>query len=315
MVFSSLTFIFVFLPTFLIIYYLSPQKIRNLILLIFSLIFYAWGELKYLPLLIFSSLINYISGLLIYKCKSKGKKYILLFSILIDVGLLMIFKYSNFIINNINNLLNLNIHINNIDLPLGISFFTFQTMSYTIDVYTNIFKPEKNFINFLTYVTMFPQLVAGPIVRYDEIKNDLYSRKCNFSSFYNGLFIFVVGLIKKVLLANNLGYLFNLIFQNLASASWLTAWLGLVSYTLQIYFDFSGYSDMAIGLGKMMGFDYPNNFNYPYISKSITDFWRRWHITLSSWFKSYVYIPLGGNRCSKLINIRNIMIVWLLTGI
>ena len=316
MVFSSLTFIFVFLPIFFIIYFLVPRKLKNLIILLFSLLFYAWGEIKYIPLLIFSSITDYVNGLLIYKYKdSKKKKLFLLLSIFINVGILIIFKYSNFIIDNINNIFNLNILHKNISLPLGVSFFTFQTMSYSIDVYRGRFKPEKNFINFMTYVTMFPQLVAGPIVKYDQIKEALHNRQNTLNNFSSGLFLFMIGLIKKVLLANNLGYLFNIIFKDLGSASLLSSWLCLLCYTLQIYFDFSGYSDMATGLGKILGFDYPKNFNYPYISTSITDFWRRWHITLSSWFKEYLYIPLGGNRCSSIKNIRNIIIVWLLTGL
>lgn len=316
MVFSNLTFIFAFLPIFFILYFIVPKKIKNFIILIFSLIFYAWGEIKYIPLLIFSSVVDYLNGLFIYKYKDSNKKKIfLLLSIIINVGVLFIFKYSNFIISNINSIFNINIPNGNIPLPLGISFFTFQTMSYSIDVYRGKFNPEKNFINFMTYVTMFPQLVAGPIVKYDEIKDELHNKKLSLNNVSEGLFIFVIGLIKKVLLANNLGYIYTILFSDITNASLLSSWLCLLCFTLQIYFDFSGYSDMASGLGKILGFNYPKNFNYPYITQSITDFWRRWHMTLSSWFKDYVYIPLGGNRCSKVKNTRNILIVWLLTGI
>lgn len=316
MVFSSLTFLFVFLPIFLIIYYISPEKIKNFILLIFSLLFYSWGEPVYIFLLIFSSLLNYIAGIIIDKNKNDKfkKKMILILCIIINLGTLCFFKYTNFIIDNLN-LLNLNIKSLNILLPLGISFFTFQTMSYSIDVYCERVKVSHNFLNFLTYVSMFPQLIAGPIVRYQDVINELEDRNINFKYFSSGFFIFLNGLFKKVLIANNVGYLFSIITSDITNISLLTAWLGIIAFSLQIYFDFSGYSTMAIGMGKMLGFNYPNNFNYPYIADSITDFWHRWHITLSSWFKDYVYIPLGGNRCSKAKNIRNILIVWMLTGL
>ena len=265
-------------------------------------------------LLIFSSIVDYINGRLInrYHDNKSKKKIFLITSIVINLSLLGIFKYSNFIVDNIN-LLGFNIHIPKIALPLGISFFTFQTMSYSIDVYLGNVKAEKNFLNFMTYVAMFPQLIAGPIVRYQDINVELKKRTINFNGFCEGLFKFLTGLFKKVLISNNVGYLFSLISSS-SSISLLSAWLGIICFSLQIYFDFSGYSDMAIGLGKMLGFNYPQNFNYPYISKTITEFWRRWHMSLSTWFRDYVYIALGGSRCSKIVNIRNILIVWLLTG-
>ncbi len=311
MLFSSLFFIFIFLPIFLLLYYIVPFKYKNYILLIFSLIFYAWGEPKYILLLILVALINYISGLLINKNK---KKVILVICIILNIVLLGFFKYTNFIIDNLNNI---GLHINslNILLPLGISFYIFQTLSYTIDVYRNKVKVEKNFLRFLTYVSMFPQLVAGPIVRYEDVEKELKKREINFDSFSNGLFSFLTGLFLKVLIANNVGYLHSLIIANVSNISLLTAWLGLIAFAIQIYFDFNGYSIMAIGIGKMLGFNYPSNFNYPYISTSITDFWRRWHITLSSWFRDYIYIPLGGNRVNKFRWLLNIMTVWILTGI
>ena len=315
MIFSSLLFLFIFLPIFLLIYYLVPFKFKNFILLLFSLLFYSWGEPIYILLLIFSSVVDYTNGLLIDKFQDdkKKKRIFLILSIIINLSLLGVFKYSNFIVNNLN-LFGLNINIPDIALPLGISFFTFQTMSYSMDVYWGNVKAEKNFLDFMTYVSMFPQLVAGPIVRYDEVSKELHERKINVKGFYNGMFKFLTGLFKKVLIANNVGLLFSLISSD-TNISMFTAWLGIIAYTLQIYFDFSGYSDMAVGLGKMLGFNYPENFNYPYIATSITDFWRRWHMTLSTWFKDYVYIPLGGSRCKKIINIRNIFIVWALTGI
>ena len=314
MIFSSLIFIFIFLPIFLLVYYIVPFKYKNIILLIFSLLFYSWGEPIYILLLLFSSFINYYGSNIIRKCKDKKRKLYFILIIVINILLLGFFKYLNFIIGNLN-LLGLNIEMVNIALPLGISFFTFQTMSYTIDIYQDNDIVPDTFLNFLTYVSMFPQLVAGPIVRYQEVSNELRKREIKKDNIYNGFFKFLTGLFKKVLLANNIGYIFSLITKDIGSISLLTAWLGIISFALQIYYDFSGYSDMAKGIGTMLGFNYPDNFNYPYIADSITDFWRRWHITLSSWFRDYVYIPLGGNRCSKLINIRNILIVWLLTGI
>lgn len=315
MIFSSLIFLFLFLPFFLMVYYVAPFKYKNIILLIFSLLFYSWGEPVYILLLLFSSLLNYYGSEIIRKCDdTKKRKIYFVITITINILLLGIFKYCDFMIGNIN-LLGIDIEKLNIALPLGISFFTFQTMSYTIDIYRDKNMVPSSFINFFTYVSMFPQLVAGPIVRYSEVGNELNERAITKEGFFNGFFKFLTGLFKKVLLANNIGYIFSLITSDLTNISVLTAWLGIISFALQIYYDFSGYSDMAKGIGLMLGFKYPDNFNYPYIANSITDFWRRWHITLSRWFRDYVYIPLGGNKCSEIINIRNILIVWMLTGI
>jgi len=311
MVFSSIPFLFFFLPIFLIIYYLVPFKLKNIVLLIFSLIFYAWGEPVYIVLMVFSSIVDYTNGRLIEKYPNK-KKIFMIFSVIINLSLLGFFKYSGFLIDNINALLNLSIKPLNLSLPIGISFFTFQTMSYSIDVYRGKVKAEKNFLNFMTYVSMFPQLIAGPIVRYEDVANELSKREINWNSFKDGLFRFLHGLFKKVLIANSVGFLFTTITNmDYSNISVLTAWLAIIAFSLQIYFDFSGYSDMAIGMGKMLGFNYLENFNYPFIAKSITDFWRRWHMSLSIWFKDYVYIPLGGNRKHQL---RNILVVWALTG-
>lgn len=317
MVFSSIPFLFFFFPIFLLLYYISPFKIKNLILLIFSLIFYAWGEPVYIVLMIFSSVVDYTNGRLIEKYRDNKvlKRTFMVASVVINLALLGFFKYSDFLIENINNLFNLSIPLLELGLPIGISFYTFQTMSYSIDVYRGDVKAEHNFLNFMTYVSMFPQLIAGPIVRYQTVSEELSKREINFSKFCDGFVRFLQGLFKKVLIANNVGYVWSMISGDASDISLLTAWLGIFMFAFQIYFDFSGYSDMAIGMGKMLGFTYPENFNYPYISKSITEFWRRWHISLSSWFKDYVYIPLGGSRCKKIINIRNILIVWMLTGI
>ena len=301
MVFSSIVFIFYFLPLVLLFYYLSPNKLRNFTLLVFSLIFYAWGEPIYILIMLFSSISDYIHALIIDKYRGTFKsKLALISSIAINLGLLGFFKYSNL----------------GIPLPIGISFYTFQTMSYSIDVYRNNVPVQRNLISLATYVTLFPQLVAGPIVRYLDIANDLKYRTHNSDKFYEGVYRFIIGLSKKVILANNLGIIwFNIKSTPFSQISILTAWLGIICFTLQIYFDFSGYSDMAIGLGKMFGFTFLENFNFPYISKSITEFWRRWHISLGVWFRDYVYIPLGGNRCSKTRWIINIFIVWFLTGL
>lgn len=317
MIFSSIPFLFFFFPIFLILYFMVPYKVKNLILLAFSLIFYAWGEPIYIVLMIFSSIVDYTNGRMIekYQNDKTKKKLFMIFSVIINLLLLGFFKYSDFLIENINTLFNSNIPLLNLSLPIGISFYTFQTMSYSIDVYRGNVKVEKNFLNFMTYVSMFPQLIAGPIVRYQTVQDELEKREITFEKFVNGLIRFLQGLFKKVLIANQVGYLWSVISADITEVSTLTAWLGIIAFGLQIYFDFSGYSDMAIGMGKMLGFTYPENFNYPYISKSITEFWRRWHISLSTWFRDYVYIPLGGSRCSKLKNVRNILIVWMLTGV
>jgi len=316
MIFSSIPFLFFFFPIFLLIYYLVPFKYKNLILLVFSLVFYAWGEPIYILLMIFSSVVDYVNGLMIekYKDNKKIKNVFMIASIIINLSLLGFFKYADFLINSINNIFDLSIPLLKLGLPIGISFFTFQTMSYSIDVCRGEVKAEKNFLTFMTYVSMFPQLIAGPIVRYETVSKELHEREINFKHFSNGLLRFMRGLFKKVIIANNVGYLWSVLSTN-PNISVLGAWLGIIAFTFQIYFDFSGYSDMAIGMGKMLGFNYLENFNYPYIAKSITDFWRRWHISLSTWFRDYVYIPLGGSRVKKIINIRNIFIVWMLTGL
>lgn len=312
MVFSSIPFLFFFLPIVLICYYLVPFKLKNYALLVFSLIFYAWGEPVYIILMIFSCLLNYFYAL--YHDKVKNRKLLFILCIVANLLILGFFKYADFLIDIINSIFRLNINPLKLALPIGISFFTFQTMSYSIDVYRSSVVPERNFFYFTTYVSMFPQLIAGPIVRYETISKELYKRDINFNNFSDGLLRFMQGLFKKVLIANNIGYLWTTL-SSMESLSIASAWLGIIAYTFQIYFDFSAYSDMAIGMGKMLGFNYLENFNYPYISKSVTEFWRRWHISLSSWFKDYVYIPLGGSKCSRIKHIRNILIVWCLTGI
>ena len=316
MVFSSLEFIFIFLPIFFIIYYLVKDRYKNFIILIFSLLFYSFGEPVYILLLLLSSVVDYSNGFFINKFKDnkKKKRIFLIISIIVNLSILGFFKYADFFIDNIN-LFGLNVKNFNLALPLGISFFTFQTMSYSIDVYKGNINYEKNFINYMAYVSMFPQLVAGPIVRYKDISKELKKRTHSFENYSNGLFRFLTGLFKKVLIANTFGYVFGILTSDVSSISLVGAWLGALSFALQIYFDFSGYSDMAIGLGKMMGFNYPENFNYPYIADSITDFWRRWHITMSTWFKDYVYIPLGGSKKGSLRTIFNLFIVWFLTGL
>lgn len=270
----------------------------------------------YILIMLFSTIIDYIHALIIDKYRNTFKaKLALMSSIIINLSLLVFFKYSDFFISIINSIFNTNIALFNLTLPIGISFYTFQTMSYTIDVYKNEAKPQKNIINLGTFVTLFPQLVAGPIVRYVDISKQLNNRHSNINKIYEGIYRFTIGLSKKILLANNLGLIWTSVKSTpYSELSNLTAWLGIVCFTLQIYFDFSGYSDMAIGLGKIFGFDFLENFNFPYISKSITEFWRRWHISLGIWFRDYVYIPLGGNKVSKLEWFRNIFIVWFLTG-
>lgn len=318
MVFSSIVFLFTFLPITLILYYISPRKMKNLVLLLISLIFYAWGEPVYVFLMMFTTVFDYLIGLLInkYRRNKIKSKRIFIFAVLVNLGILGFFKYYGFVIENINSVFSLNIGYNQLPLPIGISFYTFQTLSYVIDVYLDKVKVQKSLISFGLYVTMFPQLVAGPIVRYTDIDYQLKYRIHSMNKFGEGVDRFIQGLSKKVLLANNIGMIFTSIQQYDASEiSVLTAWLAIAAYTLQLYFDFSGYSDMAIGLGKMLGFDFIENFNYPYISKSVTEFWRRWHISLGSWFREYVYIPLGGNRCSTIFQLRNLCIVWFLTGL
>lgn len=313
MLFSGITFLYFFLP-FTAIYYILPKNLKNYFLLIISLGFYFFGEPIYIALLLFSSISDFLHGLYIEAHRgTKKAKYALISAICINLALLGFFKYTDFFISTINSLLNLNIPLLNISLPIGISFFTFQTMSYSVDVYRGEARAQKSLSTFMTYVCLFPQLIAGPIVRYTDVANELENRKHKIDDIANGITRFCVGLGKKVLIANLLGELCS-VFISSNEKTVLFYWIYALSFSMQIYFDFSGYSDMAIGLGKMFGFKFPENFNYPYISKSITEFWRRWHITLGSWFRDYVYIPLGGNRVSAIKWIRNIAIVWLLTG-
>ncbi len=316
MVFSSTIFLCVYLPLVLLGYYICPKKGRNLFLLIVSLVFYAWGEPKYVFLMMFSIVINFAFGLLMDKHRRNEKrlKLMLVLSVVIDLGLLSVFKYTDFIITNVNAIFNTGFDLLNIALPIGISFYTFQAMSYTIDVYRNDVRVQRNLIDFGMYITMFPQLIAGPIVRYSDVQDQLAERSVTSADFSEGIMRFVAGLGKKVLLANQMGAVWSGIYALGGDVSALTAWTGAAAYTFQIYFDFSGYSDMAIGLGRMFGFKFPENFLYPYESVSITDFWRRWHITLSTWFKEYLYIPLGGNRRGLARQALNLLIVWALTG-
>lgn len=308
MIFSSILFIYYFLPFLLILYFIVPSKYKNFILLLFSLIFYFLGEPKYILILILSCFINYYLSKEI--AKQKHSKIYLNIALIYNIGSLLIFKYTDFFISNINNLFETNIPYIHLVMPIGISFYTFQAIGYIVDVYNKNHKPAKNLLNFMTYLCLFPQLVAGPIVRYADIDKSLEQREHNSANFAEGIKRFVIGLSKKVLLANVLGEL----TKSLLTETVVSSWLKPIGYTLQIYFDFSGYSDMAIGLGLMFGFKFLENFNYPLISSSVTEFWRRWHISLSSWFRDYVYIPLGGNRVSKLKWLRNIFIVWFLTG-
>ena len=318
MVFSSILFIFRFLPIAMGIYFLTPKKLKNLSLLILSLIFYSWGEPRYFLLMIASIFVDYFISINIEKNNKNKKIKILLLaiSIIFNVGILFFFKYINFFIENINSIFNMSLNNVKITLPLGISFYTFQTMSYTIDVFLGKVKAEKNIINFGAFVCLFPQLIAGPIVKYIDISKELKNRDINLDEIQEGIRLFILGLGSKILIANNIGSLWNEVetmgFNNIST---ILAWMGIIAFSLQIYFDFNGYSLMAIGLGKILGFNFPNNFNYPYESRSITEFWRRWHITLGQWFKQYVYIPLGGNRLGRARTYFNLFIVWFLTGL
>lgn len=319
MLFSSIVFLFTFLPAVVILYYLLPVRFRNVILLLASLVFYAWGgEPVYLFLMLLSILFNYFSGLDIARNlqDKRAAKRSLVFNLIINLAVLGFFKYEGFVLDTLNGILPVHISYHALPLPIGISFYTFQILSYIIDVYRGNVKVQTNLPNFALYVTMFPQLIAGPIVQYADVDEQLASREVSRTKFGEGSMYFIRGLAKKVLLANTSGMIFTEV-SGLAKGNIavMTAWLGAFAYMFQIYFDFSGYSDMAIGLGKMFGFEFNMNFNYPYVSKSITEFWRRWHISLSSWFRDYVYIPLGGNRVSKIKHIRNLLIVWLLTGL
>lgn len=337
MVFSQLTFLYYFLPIVMIVYFFASDKIRNVLIFITGLLFYAWGEPFYVCLMLFSTAIDYTAGRLMakYDDDNKKRKICLIVSVCMNVGLLAIFKYSDFLIDSfngvfgtsvtnpvvlvnkaLNSLYPFGLNEKRVELPIGISFYTFQSMSYTIDLYLRNIKVQKSFLNFASYVSLFPQIVAGPIVRYEDVANELESRTVNIAKISAGIGIFVKGLAKKVLLANNIGMVWTQVkAMDYSTISVATAWLGIIAFAFQIYFDFSGYSDMATGLGKMLGFEFPKNFDHPYISKSISEFWRRWHITLGSWFRSYVYIPLGGNRNGNFKTYRNLFITWALTGL
>ncbi len=314
MVFSSLVFLCIFFPAVLILYHLCPfLKGKNAILLISSLVFYSWGEPKWIVVMLFTTLIDYLAGVAIGKARKKGvRKTFLALSVVVTLGFLVVFKYLNFFTFNLNFILPFDIPQTNLVLPIGISFYTFQALSYVIDVYRGDVDYQKSYFKLLLYVSMFPQLIAGPIVRYVDVANEIASRKVKLVDFSAGITKFLIGLVKKAIFANFIGKLAeNYLAGDLDTLSVLGAWVGIIAYFFQIYFDFSGYSDMAIGIGKMLGFTFRENFNYPYIAVSITDFWRRWHMSLSSFFRDYVYIPLGGNRRFQL---RNMLVVWLLTG-
>lgn len=329
MIFSSLLFLFKFIPIFFLIYYLVPSRAKNYVLFIFSIIFYAWGEPKFLILIFISIVINYIAGLIIGALNKKEKitpsterhrlkvlkTVTLIVSLVYNIGALFVFKYTDFFISNINSIFKTDIDLLELTLPLGISFYTFQIMSYVIDLYRGKIEESKSPIILGTYLVMFPQLIAGPIVVYSDVSEKLKNRKISLSDIEDGIATFILGLGSKVIIANNVGMLWDDIaaigYENIHAG---TAWLGVIAFTLQIFFDFNGYSLMAIGLGKMLGFDFPANFDFPYISRSLTEFWRRWHITLSSWFREYVYIPLGGNRKGEIRTYVNLFIVWFLTG-
>ena len=317
MVFSSIVFLYIFLPIMLLIYFVVPRKLKNAVMILASLVFFAWGEIRYIFIMLILAVMDFFCGKGINKNEgNKPKQKLYLF---IDIGvnllILFFFKYADFIIANINEILNTQIPLLNIPLPIGVSFNTFQSLSYIIDVYRGTVKCEKSFYNYLTYTTLFPQIIAGPIVRYETVDEELETKKISMDNFSKGMRRFIVGLGKKVLIANNVGALWNIIeIGEYSEMSMLLSWISIIAFALQIYFDFSGYSDMAIGLANIFGMDFDENFNYPYISKSITEFWRRWHITLGSWFRDYIYIPLGGNKKGFLKQIRNILIVWFLTG-
>lgn len=318
MLFSSITFLFIFLPLTLLLYYLVPFRMKNYVMLAASLIFYAWGEPVYIILMILSIILNYFCGQDIYEKRDNARamKMSLMFGVVMNLLILGFFKYYGLLMDTINAILPIDIPYRVLALPIGISFYTFQAMSYLIDVYRKEVKPQENILYFALYISMFPQLIAGPIVRYIDIEEQLKERSINSTKFGEGVMYFIRGLAKKVVLANTFGSVYEQVAaMQMGSFSTLTAWVGAIAYAFQIYFDFGGYSDMAIGLGKMFGFEFLPNFNYPYIAKSITDFWRRWHISLSTWFREYVYIPLGGNRCTPSRHILNLLIVWMLTGL
>ena len=317
MVFSSIPFLFYFLPVLFILYFIVPNKLKNLVMIIASFVFYAWGEIRFIPVMLLLSVEDFICAKLMEKHRSniRKRRLFMLISVCSNLGVLLFFKYTNFFLDNIFGLFGADSPFMEIILPIGVSFNTFQSISYAIDVYRGTTSCEKKFYNYLAYTTLFPQIIAGPIVRYVTVENDLDDHLLTQDSFSIGMRRFIVGLGKKVLIANNVGYIWSQISSgNAGQESVVLYWIGILAYSFQIYFDFSGYSDMAIGLARIFGLTFDENFNYPYISKSITEFWRRWHITLGSWFRDYVYIPLGGNRCSKLVHLRNLLIVWALTG-
>ena len=317
MVFSGIEFLYYFLPAVMLIYFLAPKRLKNLMLFVSGLGFYAWGEPVYVIVMVISTAVDYTAGILMSKTEDERKRRAcLISSVVINLGLLFTFKYSSFAVDTFNGIFRTAIPSPNLPLPIGISFFTFQSMSYTIDLYRRKITVQRSFINFAAYVTCFPQIVAGPIVKYQDIAAELDDRRVSISDMSDGVSVFIVGLAKKVLLAKNIGIFWSRVKEmDYSTLPALTAWLGIIAFTFQIYFDFSGYSDMAIGLGRMLGFTYPKNFDLPYLSKSVSQFWRRWHITLGSWFRDYVYIPLGGSRAGKWKTVRNLAIVWLLTGL
>ncbi|MBR6740283.1 MAG: MBOAT family protein [Clostridia bacterium] len=312
MVFSTLTFVYLFLPVTVILYFLLPSlKAKNIILTVMSLLFYAWGEPIFLFLMLFTALLNFVCGLLIDRTEGKKKKAWLVVSVVLNLGMLGFFKYAGFILENLSALTRLNLPMWQIALPIGISFYTFQSMTYTIDVYRGDAAVQRSFYKLLLYISMFPQLIAGPIVRYADVSVQIEQRKTTLQGAANGITRFLIGMGKKLLIANYCGKICTSLLAEGSSGTVLGGWVGLIMFAFQIYFDFSAYSDMAIGLGHIFGFNFKENFNYPYTATSITDFWRRWHISLSSFFRDYVYIPLGGNRRMQ---VRNIFVVWLLTG-
>ncbi len=314
MLFSSISFLYFFLPAVLILYAIVPKVLKNTVLLVSGLVFYAWGEPRYVVIMVISILVGYIFGLLIERFRGKKlSKVFMILSVCVDLGLLIYFKYVDFFIDNFNNVTGLSVPLLRIALPIGISFYTFQILSYTVDVYRGTVPAQKNPINLGAYISMFPQLIAGPIVRYSDVEKELRERTHTLEKTYDGIIRFCVGLGKKILIANALGELCEA-FKATDEKTVLFYWLYAVAFSLHIYFDFSGYSDMAIGLGKIFGFTFMENFNYPYISKSVTEFWRRWHMSLGQWFRDYVYIPMGGNRVSAFKHLRNIFTVWFLTG-
>ncbi len=337
MVFSQFAFLYYFLPAVILLHFFAGKRLRNIVVFLTGLLFYAWGEPFYVVIMLFSTCIDYFAGRFMDKFDddNKKRKICLLVSVCMNVGLLAVFKYSDFLIDTVNGILgselanpvlSLNKALNKlapfglnekrVELPIGISFYTFQSMSYTIDLYLRKIPVQKSFLSFASYVSLFPQIVAGPIVRYEQVAAELDDRRVTVTKISSGIGMFVRGLAKKVLLANNMGLIWSAVkASDYTAISAAYAWTGIIAYTFQIYFDFSGYSDMAIGLGRMMGFEFPVNFDHPYISKSVSEFWRRWHITLGSWFRSYVYIPLGGNREGKAKTYRNLLIVWALTGL